>query len=100
GRALRRTRFPYPPLFRSLSHGRAIMNLGAGGGTMKELGYKLAPVKDVRDMIAVGRRLLTGEPVELTVQGQAMTGAKLRFLSRKEDRKRTRLNSSHVSSSY
>ena len=67
-----------------LSRGRAIMNLGAGGGTMKELGYKIAPVKDVRDMITVGRRLLTGEPVEFSIQGQAMTGAKLRFLSRKE----------------
>src|SRR5438093_741898 len=58
-----------------LSHGRAIMNLGAGGGTMKELGYKLAPVGDVRGMIDMGRRLLTGGPVELTIQDRPMTGA-------------------------
>jgi len=65
-----------------LSRGRAIMNLGAGGGTMKELGYRIAPVSDVRDMIVLGRRLLTGEPVDLTIQSRAMTGARLRFLSR------------------
>jgi 5,10-methylenetetrahydromethanopterin reductase len=67
-----------------LSRERAIMNLGAGGGTMKELGFKIAPVKDVRDMIVAGRRLLSGEPVEFTIQNQTMTGARLRFLSRKQ----------------
>jgi 5,10-methylenetetrahydromethanopterin reductase len=67
-----------------LSQGRAIMNLGAGGGTMKELGYKVAPVQDVRDMIVVGRRLLTGDPVDYTVQGVSMAGARLRFLARKD----------------
>ena len=67
-----------------LSGGRAIMNLGAGGGTMKELGYKLAPLKDVREMIALGRQLLSGGPVEATIQGLNVRGARLRNLARKE----------------
>jgi 5,10-methylenetetrahydromethanopterin reductase len=67
-----------------LSQGRAIMNLGAGGGTMKELGYKLAPLKDVRDMILLGRQLLAGSPVQGTVQGLEIKGAKLRYTVRKD----------------
>jgi 5,10-methylenetetrahydromethanopterin reductase len=67
-----------------LAGGRGIMNLGAGGGTLKELGYGVAPVQDVPDMIALGRQLLTGEPVERSVQGLKVKGARLRFLPRKE----------------
>jgi 5,10-methylenetetrahydromethanopterin reductase len=67
-----------------LSNGRAVMNLGAGGGTMKELGYKLAPLKDVRDMIMLGRQLLSGKPVEATIQDLTVKGAKLRHLARPE----------------
>jgi 5,10-methylenetetrahydromethanopterin reductase len=67
-----------------ISHGRAIMNLGAGGGTMKELGYKVAPVKDVREMIVLGRTLLAGGALDGTIQGLQVKGATLRFTPRKE----------------
>jgi 5,10-methylenetetrahydromethanopterin reductase len=67
-----------------LSHGRAVMNLGAGGGTMKELGYKVAPLRDVRDMIMLGRKLFSGQAIEDSVQGLPVKGAKLRFAVRKD----------------
>ena len=66
-----------------LSQGRAIMNVGAGGGTMKELGFRPAPLIDVRDMISLGRQLVSGETVEMTIQNHEIKGASLRFLARK-----------------
>lgn len=67
-----------------LSHGRAIMNVGAGGDSILELGCKVAPVQDVREMVLLGRRLMTGGPIEFTTQGLTLKGARLRFLARKE----------------
>jgi 5,10-methylenetetrahydromethanopterin reductase len=67
-----------------LARGRAMMNLGAGGGTMKELGYKLAPLRDVREMILLGRQLLAGTSVQVTIQGLEIKGAKLRFPVRRD----------------
>lgn len=65
-----------------LSGGRAIMNIGAGGGTVKELGYTGAKMKSIREMIEQGRALLAGEPVTNESETMMMKGAKLRFLHR------------------
>lgn len=65
-----------------LSKGRAIMNVGAGGGTVKELGYGGAKLKSIREMIEQGRALLSGNPVHYEGEGVTLKGAKLRFLHR------------------
>ena len=65
-----------------LAHGRAIMNIGAGGGTVKELGYAGAKMKSIREMIEQGRALMTGKPVHNDSETMMMKGASLRFLSR------------------
>jgi 5,10-methylenetetrahydromethanopterin reductase len=65
-----------------LSGGRAIMNIGAGGNTMKELGLAVAKVKTVREMIVQGRALLTGEPQQYESETLTLKNAKMRFLTR------------------
>lgn len=67
-----------------MSKGRAIMNIGAGGGTIKELGLKTAKMASIREMIEVGRELMTGEPVEYESERMTLKGASLRFLSRND----------------
>lgn len=65
-----------------LSGGRAIMTVGTGGGTVKELGYGVAKLKTVREMIEQGRALLTGEPIAYESETLTLRNAKLRFLAR------------------
>ena len=52
-----------------LSGGRAIMNLGTGDRPVSELGFNIAKMQAVREMVDAGRELLTGEPVDF--QGAA-----------------------------
>ena len=47
-----------------LSGGRAVMNLGAGDRPVTELGYTIAKLQTVRDMVQAGRALLQGDPVD------------------------------------
>src|SRR3989442_11741228 len=75
----RSTLFPYTTLFRS----RAILALGYGGALREGL--------RVGDLVAIGRASLLRLDAS---PGAALEGAAL------EDRKSTRLNSSHVRISY
>ncbi|MCC6195826.1 MAG: LLM class flavin-dependent oxidoreductase [Burkholderiales bacterium] len=67
-----------------LSMGRAIMNVGAGGGTVKELGHAAAKMKAIREMIEQGRALMTGEPVDYSSETLVLKNARLRFLARND----------------
>lgn len=67
-----------------LSGGRGIMNIGAGGGTIKELGLGQAKLKVIREMIEQGRALMTGEPVQHASETLTLKGARLRFLARRD----------------
>ncbi len=65
-----------------LSGKRGIMNIGAGGGTIKELGLGQARMKVIREMIEQGRALMTGEPITYASETLTLKGARMRFLAR------------------
>jgi 5,10-methylenetetrahydromethanopterin reductase len=68
-----------------LSGGRAIMNIGVGGGPVAELGFRKAPVKVVREAVEAMRLLLSGAEIpELQGEAFALRRARLQFGARKD----------------
>jgi 5,10-methylenetetrahydromethanopterin reductase len=68
-----------------LSGGRAVMNIGVGGGPVAELGFRKAPVKVVREAVEAMRLLLSGAEVpELQAEAFALRRARLQFGARKD----------------
>jgi len=65
-----------------LSGGRAIMNLGAGDRPVTELGYKIAKLQTVRDMVTAGRALLQGNPVDYDAEAFQIRQAVIPFGAR------------------
>jgi 5,10-methylenetetrahydromethanopterin reductase len=66
-----------------LSGGRAIMNIGVGGGPVAELGFRKAPVKVVREAVEAMRRLLSGAEIpEFQGEAFALRQARLQFGAR------------------
>jgi 5,10-methylenetetrahydromethanopterin reductase len=65
-----------------ISGGRAIMNLGAGDRPVMELGYKMAKLQTVREMVEVGRRLLEGNALNFDGQSFGLHEAKICFAAR------------------
>jgi 5,10-methylenetetrahydromethanopterin reductase len=68
-----------------LSGGRAIMNIGVGGGPVAELGFRKAPVKVVREAVEAMRLLLSGAEIpEFQGEAFALRRARLQFGARKD----------------
>lgn len=65
-----------------LSGGRAIMNLGAGDRPVMELGFRMAKLQSVRDMVQVGRRLLQGESLNFDGPSFHLHEAKICYAAR------------------
>jgi 5,10-methylenetetrahydromethanopterin reductase len=61
-----------------ISHGRAMMAVGAGDRPQLELGFAPAPVQLVREMIQVSRQLIAGESVSFQNQQFQLREARLR----------------------
>jgi 5,10-methylenetetrahydromethanopterin reductase len=64
--------------------GRAILGIGAGDRPLLSLGLKPAPLSQLEDAVAAIRRLLTGETVDLTGHGFALTDAHMRVQGRSD----------------
>ncbi|MFQ5912312.1 MAG: LLM class flavin-dependent oxidoreductase [Nitrospinota bacterium] len=65
-----------------LSGGRAIMNLGAGDRPVMELGFRMAKLQTVREMVEVGRKLLEGEVLNFEGQSSNFHEAKICYAAR------------------
>src|SRR3712207_8310189 len=92
----RSTLFPYPTLFRSRLLAAALILCVAGGGTYAAA-RSLLPAEGAlaKGLRASGEPVLEGQSALAVAQDRAA-----RALSRKVDRKSTRLNSSHANISY
>jgi 5,10-methylenetetrahydromethanopterin reductase len=66
----------------AISGGRAVMGVGAGDRPLAELGYRPAPVKAVREMITVSRRLFAKERFSFDGDSCQLVDAKLHFPER------------------
>src|SRR3712207_7588214 len=93
----RSTLFPYTTLFRSALLGGRLLRLGA---VARRLPARWRGVDERREAQAHLERLAARQGARRPGPGPAVLGVRRRVVGRLEDRKSTRLNSSHANISY